>query len=322
MKKLLFFIFYFLFFIFCSNSQNLIVNPSFEDTTQCPSTGGQIVYAPNWVSANGASPDLFNSCADDILTGVGFPNTGFGYQYPRTGNGCAGFFAICGVAVCREYIQTQLIDTLIKDKEYCLTFYVCLSNPSTGAVSQVGAHFSNTPIFISSISNLPYTPQVINPFGNYLIDTLNWMKISGQYTAIGGEKYITIGCFNDNSTLDSIYFGNGAVQGTYYYIDDVSLQLCDNSNPFDETNIANVFTPNNDGLNEQWVLNNLPEKTQVQIYNRWGVLVAGIAPPFTIQGTYKWDGRTTSGISCVEGTYFYLIYTPDKTYKGFVQLVR
>jgi gliding motility-associated-like protein len=323
MKKLLFFIFYFLFFIFCSNSQNLIINPSFEDTTQCPNTGGQISYAPNWVSANGATPDLFNACANQTTTGVGIPNTGFGYQYPRTGNGFAGFWVNCGLTTCREYIQAELTDTLVEDKEYCLTFFVNLFNYRFAAISQVGAYFSSTPIFSSTTLNLPYIPQIINPQGSYLTDTVNWMKISGTYKAIGGEKHITIGCFNDNSTLDSIYYGLlGEIGSSYYFIDDVSLQLCDTTNPFDETNIANVFTPNNDGINEQWVLNNLPEKTQVQIYNRWGVLVAGIAPPFTIQGTYKWDGRTTSGIPCVERTYFYLISTPEKTYKGFVQLVR
>ena len=47
-----------------------------------------------------------------------------------------------------------------------------------------------------------------------LNDTLNWIKVSSSFIAIGGENYITIGNFRD--TANTIGLG-------YYYIDDVCL---------------------------------------------------------------------------------------------------
>lgn len=68
------------------------------------------------------------------------------------------------------------------------------------------------------------------------------------------------------------------------------------------------------------------------MYDRWGVLVSS-ALDLTKTGitSYSWSGRTTSGIECSAGTYFYVIkvkldsaYSKDgtKEFKGFVTLVR
>ncbi|CAN5484532.1 hypothetical protein BH11BAC2_BH11BAC2_17200 [soil metagenome] len=54
---------------------------------------------------------------------------------------------------------------------------------------------------------------------------MNWMKVSGTFVANGGEKYITVGCFRDDSLInDSVIaqFGNN-FNFSYYYIDDVSV---------------------------------------------------------------------------------------------------
>jgi gliding motility-associated-like protein len=303
-------------------AQNLVPNWSFEDTIQCPVLPGQINFSTNWDSPSAGTPDYFKQCSP-LSGGFSVPLNSYGYQLARTGNAYSGIHVLgSGVQDFREYLQIKLSDSLIKDKKYCINFYVNLSNIANTAISGLGIYFSNNPISEPTFFPIGVIPQIINLPNAFLNDTALWMPIYGEYIALGGENYITIGNFSDDLNTDTIYWGQPFAPFTYYYIDDVSVIKCDTTNPFDETNIANVFTPNNDGINEQWVLNNLPEKTQVQIYNRWGVLVAGIAPPFTIQGTYKWDGRTTSGVPCVEGTYFYLISTPEKTYKGFVQLVR
>ncbi|MBK7182625.1 MAG: gliding motility-associated C-terminal domain-containing protein [Bacteroidetes bacterium] len=310
--------------IFC-RAQNLVPNPSFEDTISCPNAGGQLNQTLYWFNPTSGSPDYYNLCSN----GMGVPLNGAGFQYALSGKAYVGVYVAArmilnGPLEGREYIQAALTDTLIQGKEYCISFSVSLGDYSTIAITQIGAHLSITPISLATPLNFTVLPQIVSPANYFINDTANWHTIQGTYTALGGEKYITIGNFKDVTNTDTMNLPPTVSPSlfSYYFIDDVSLQLCDTTSPFDETIIANVFTPNNDGINEQWVLNNLPEKTQVQIYNRWGVLVAGIAPPFTIQGTYKWDGRTTSGVPCVEGTYFYLISTPEKTYKGFVQLVR
>ena len=74
-------------------------------------------------------------------------------------------------------------------------------------------------------------------------------------------------------------------------------------------------------MNDDWIIKNLPKNSQIKIYDRWGVQVGGVEGPEGIQGTYKWDGRTTSGERCKDGVYYYII-TADKTRKGFIHLIR
>ena len=66
-------------------AQNLVPNWSFEDTTQCPNSGGQINFAAPWYNPNTASPDYFNQCG---TIGFQFLNV-WGYQIARTGQAYA-----------------------------------------------------------------------------------------------------------------------------------------------------------------------------------------------------------------------------------------
>jgi hypothetical protein len=62
-------------------------------------------------------------------------------------------------------------------------------------------------------------------FGNPIIsDTLNWIKIQSIYNSVGGEKFITIGNFNNDITTDTITSNSSGSSGSaYYLIDDVFL---------------------------------------------------------------------------------------------------
>lgn len=67
--------------------------------------------------------------------------------------------------------------------------------------------------------------------------------------------------------------------------------------------IPNAFTPNNDGLNDQFipVIPGNPEKYELQIFDRWGKLV------FTsIKKNQGWDG-TRNGKLADPGVYYYYI---------------
>ena len=82
--------------------------------------------------------------------------------------------------------------------------------------------------------------------------------------------------------------------------------------------IPNVFTPNGDGENDLFK----PYGTNItslymEIYNRWGELIYR-----TEQVNSGWDGRTTAGALCTEGTYFYLIEVNGETYKGTITMLR
>lgn len=71
----------------------------------------------------------------------------------------------------------------------------------------------------------------------------------------------------------------------------------------EEINIQNVFTPNNDGDNDYFIVNtNGSVPVMVKIFTRAGVLV------YEAEGTVvSWDGYTVSGQKVKPGIYFYVI---------------
>jgi gliding motility-associated-like protein len=80
----------------------------------------------------------------------------------------------------------------------------------------------------------------------------------------------------------------------------------------------NVITPNGDGINDIFKIENLPENTEVIILNRWGNVVLK-------SDNYQnnWDGKDSSGKVLVDGVYTYKFKTKDgRIGHGFVHLVR
>ncbi|HMN06828.1 MAG TPA: gliding motility-associated C-terminal domain-containing protein [Flavobacteriales bacterium] len=93
--------------------------------------------------------------------------------------------------------------------------------------------------------------------------------------------------------------------------------------PTDTLVIPNVFTPNGDGLNDVFRVSGGGLTTlDVQIFNRWGQLVARLE-----RVNQVWDGRSPTGEVLSDGTYFYTLQAQDgdgKTYdlSGTVTLRR
>jgi len=222
MKSFYFFLFFL--FIYEENfSQNLVLNPGFENFSTCPVGFSQFNgYIQNWVSPNTASPDCYNTCANPNPAGV--PVNGNGYQPAHSGNGYAGIYTTPGSY--REFIQVALSSTLIAEYKYTFSMYVNLHNKSDDATDDIGAYISATAPSSTDngFLNGNPSPQINNPSGNVITDTMNWTLITGQYTATGGEKFITIGHFHDDAhtTYQTVNTGSH-LQGSYYYIDDVSL---------------------------------------------------------------------------------------------------
>jgi hypothetical protein len=119
-----------------------------------------------------------------------------------------------------------LSDTLKQGHEYCVSFYVSIAEEFKYVVDGIGLYLSvDSAVDYTINTNLSFVPQISNPAGNIIYDTLNWVQISGTYIANGGEKYFTIGNFKDdaNTLVDST---SGTLMGAYFFIDDVSVIDC------------------------------------------------------------------------------------------------
>lgn len=301
---------------------NLVPNPDFEQYDTCPYNLGQICFATPWFQPNKVwsnpcnnSSDYYNQCAS--IPNVTVPSNGQGYQQAKSGVAYAGIVTFAPTTNYREYIETKLNNPLIANKKYCVEFYVSLADFSMYAMDAIGIYFSNDSIIYSDInfSNLPFIPQIVNPINNILSDTANWTLISGTYMAVGLEQFITIGNFNDTSNVNVTITG-GSSTVAYYYIDDVSIYLCDSTpQPPQETQettffLPNAFSPNGDGDNDLFFVRGDLAELHCEIFNRWGEKVFEYEGPEMNSGQ-GWDG-TINGQQCPTGVYVYSLTAKDK----------
>lgn len=83
--------------------------------------------------------------------------------------------------------------------------------------------------------------------------------------------------------------------------------------------IPNVFTPNNDGINDCYGINHIElrgECNRLFIYNRWGLLIYD-----SNKNGSCWNGYW-KGEQAPEGVYFYLLQHKQKTHHGTISLIR
>lgn len=235
-------------------AQNLVPNPGFEEYNSCPTSQAALQFSPDYTQFPSAkawinpvlnsSSDYLNRCAPEVPSpsygSVSVPNTGLGYQNPRTGDGMAGIITYAsepvssGVLWYGEYIECRLTQKLKAGYIYELEFYVSFTvrkewaGKNWLAMDRIGACFTNDLLLESSLHYIPAPFHVENTPGNFLTDTTNWIKISGKYKAKGGEEYMTLGTFNDGKPISALQVypatpsPNGDGYG-YYFIDDVSL---------------------------------------------------------------------------------------------------
>jgi OOP family OmpA-OmpF porin len=212
--------------------QNLVPNPSFEDTLACPLSNGYISYANYWFTPNTNSSDLIHSCNPFIATGwnsnaMSTPSNHVGFQYPRTGEAYAGIHAINWIdEYNREMLEVGLTDTLEEGKCYEVEFYFSVADTfSSVLVTNIGVRFTNDSLLTWNLQGLSYLDDTTT-YTSFNYD--DWYHFSAIYTANGGEQFLTIGNFNYFSTTDTIKNNSHNTFWTpanfsYLYIDDVSV---------------------------------------------------------------------------------------------------
>jgi outer membrane protein OmpA-like peptidoglycan-associated protein len=213
-------------------SQNLVLNPSFEEFYKCPgsynaSTDGKI--APGWTSPSRGTPDLFNACSKGT---AGVPTNWAGHSKANTGFGYAGIYVFnVGKNSYREYLQATLTSPLQSGGEYLIEFYFKLSSNSKYSIDRIGVLLSDSSFTTTrdEVIHAPTHELILDQVYNKRTTGL-WTRFLFTYKAKGGEKFITIGNFSTNEQTKNYFIVASKAkepmlyQHAYFFIDDVKVQ--------------------------------------------------------------------------------------------------
>lgn len=213
--------------------QNLIPNPGFDILTDCPSDQGQISFATPWKSASG-TPDLYNECSisDNKVPLAGRSIDSYQIQKSGTGYGYMVVYSNSNSTPGNsEYIETPLTEPLEKGKTYYLEFFVSPDVTPTrykGFTDAVGLALSDTFYYkdLGPTEALPLNPVIENR-GTVISDTAGWTRVSGCYTARGGERYAIIGNFRSTQETLVEFVNFSFPFNNYFYVEDVLIQAFD-----------------------------------------------------------------------------------------------
>lgn len=263
--------------ISASSAVAQVSNGDFSTATKAPRTFNQINLASGWSNANGGTADFYHTNASKC-SNMGSSDNRLGQQTAFKGDGYAGIiayqndktsgFSLKDMAVVEtdgygkysEYITTKLDASLTAGKSYKVTYYVSLAENSGYAVGGFGAYLSKDAMNQKSNAFIMAVPQVATT--NVVDSKSVWTKITGTFTATGGEQYLTIGVFNNAESSKTVGGGNGVNSiRAYYYLDGVSIgsgvpeKDSDNDGLSDATEASIGTNPNNpdtdgDGLND------------------------------------------------------------------------
>lgn len=213
----------------CAQMKNLVLNHSFEQYEQCPEdyTPQDLSHKliPGWSYPTVATPDYFNRCSNK---NVGVPVNFAGESEPLTGDAYVGAILSGTEESYREYIQGELQQKLVRDKQYCVRFSYKLASYSRFAVDQMSLYFSDVEIKNDININLSYTPQITNKAGLFLDNIGEWEETCTVYTAKGNEQFFVIGNFRDYDRTNYVVTDKNIVNlrnkaYAYYYFDDVYI---------------------------------------------------------------------------------------------------
>ncbi|MGC4056646.1 MAG: hypothetical protein QM743_00780 [Chitinophagaceae bacterium] len=200
---------------------NFVLNPSFEDTVNCPSEWGQIRHAKYWscaVDTTGETmytPEYNNTCSPSSGHFAKMPDNIYFYQYPHTGNGTVSGhlyydrtspFPPFLDTTYRDYFQGHLVRPLEHGKQYCVAFWVNMAEIAGYAHDHIGVYLDDGSINKRSKAGIEITDVIPQFYTTAIIkDTQNWVKAEGSFIATGNETHITLGNFAKQADVDTNY---------------------------------------------------------------------------------------------------------------------
>lgn len=227
-------------FAFLSTSifgQNLVINPSFEDTADYSlqqkrmlinnNYTGDVLNAKGWftegnetiLTIDSDTSHLYSFDKYDQLKNLHAARTGFKSVY----------LILMSWSGAQEHLVGTLLQPLERGKKYLVKYYVQPDKIRTGHfVNNLGVKFSKTPHYslpcdLPGVGNLDKNGNMtlcetndyrsldsslvsdIPTGSQFITNDSTWTEISGYYIARGGEKYIALGYFyNKLKDVDKI----------------------------------------------------------------------------------------------------------------------
>lgn len=221
MKKVFLFLFLGLCF-FKAQSQNLVLNPSFEDNTKMPGMPSEYIkMVKNWNLVKGGSFYFHRNGGEYKEFVYRTPINTVGIQEPRTGLAYISVMLI-NEGIGYTIIQGELKEKLVKNNKYYFELYLSLVDNTNLSTSNLWVAFSDSVFRGTEYKAYYYSfpKMIVNDSLNYFRDKVNWEKFSGTFSANGGEKYFAIGSATKRINVKG---ENNENFRSEYYLDDVSL---------------------------------------------------------------------------------------------------
>ncbi len=307
-------------------------------------TGNEINF-----TVSGTDPD--NDKVSVRAEGVGFSLQDYGMEFtPMAGTGTVNS-SFSWLPDCNNVDisgkNSFLVYFIAEDEDFCgfpaadtLAVNIKLTPPPNAApvltVTQSGTETGFVEAFVDSslIFHLLGSDPDIQDALNLKLDSIssdmegilpvyNWQDLEGS-----GEIRTTL-----EIDPDCNLFPNGATERsfTFYFslrddpcftskTDTVSLKVVFRNRDlnFNEVKFINAFTPNADGKNDYFTIENLPEDgcynklENIIVYNRWGKILFN-----TNNRNFRWDGEDFP-----TGNYFYQVKYTRESFRNSLILIR
>lgn len=216
---------------YSAGAQNLVPNPGFEEYENCPGSYSEASHefrVNGWRPATLGTPDYFHACSAGE---AGVPHNWAGVSDAYEGKAYTGLYLwMNNDNQYREYLQCRLLQPMVRDSVYAISFHYKLSSYSMYATDRVGLLLTDSLVNFKKDNVLPVKPTFSIVRDSALTKTTGlWEMAEMEYKAAGGERFLIIGNFDDNQSthfyeiqfrpLSQLMLANSA----YYYFDDVRV---------------------------------------------------------------------------------------------------
>lgn len=245
----------------------IIQNSGFESAWCCPDGYSQFHCTNNWTRPTKGTSDYYSGCENRFYSPEAkVPDNFFGSQEAYEGIAYAGIFTFYNDSY-REYIQIKLDEPMATNQRYGFSIQVSLADKAGVAIKSLGVSFSDTLVKQPKLFFTLQLPHetLKNKTNTFLNDKENWTELYIDYTAKGGEQFVIIGNFLDNTETDTVAANTAMttesnIFTSYYYLDNVCLAPWKNDNTCDCFNNGEPPIVDNDFVELETVIKETPPK--------------------------------------------------------------